>query len=672
MKDQEKFYITTPIFYTSGPLHLGHVYTSTACDILARWNRQLGKEVFFLTGSDEHGQKVAKKAQEIGINPKQFTDSLVKKFQKTLKKMNISYDYFIRTTDEEHKSFVQEMFQRSYDNGDIYKDTYEGLYCVDCERYYKEDELLEGEICPDHKKKVELMKEENYFFKLSKYQDKLLELYKKQPEFISPKSKSQETLNRVSQGLEDISISRSKDNLTWGIDLPFDNNHVSYVWFDALYNYISALKINKKEEFWPAQVHVVGKDIMWFHKVFWPAFLMSSGFDMPQKVFAHGWWTVEGEKMGKSMGNVIEPLKIAEQFGLDEFRYYMFAVSSFGDDLDYSEQGFIEKINNDLNNDLGNLVSRIHAMTNKYFDGVVPESNKITQHENELMNSLNIFTQFNELMQQLDFHKALDILFTAIRSVNAYINKVEPWKEQNKERLATIISTLNFSVKIIGDYMNPFMPEKAELLRKQYNFTLGDFKIVEQVPQGHKLGEKENLFQKVKKEKPQEKKDEKESKEPRSGFSELNLQVGKILSVSQHPEAEKLYVEKIDLGNGDIRQIVSGLKDYYTLEEMTGRSVIVVSNLKPAKLRGVESQGMVLLAEDKNGTLGFLEAPNAPVGTHLVCKGITADNPDKIKVDKFFKYELKSLGSHIEFEGDKISAKDHKLLVEKNIIGNVR
>lgn len=671
MTKKDTFFITTPIFYTSGPLHLGHVYTSTACDILARWNRQLGKDVFFLTGSDEHGQKVAKKAQELNIDPKLYTDSLVKKFQKTLKKMNISYDYFIRTTDEEHKTFVQEMFQKSFDNGDIYKDTYEGLYCVDCEKYYKEDELLEGNICPDHKKKAELMKEENYFFKLSKYQDKLLEFYDKNPEFLSPKTKSQETLNRVREGLEDISISRSKENLSWGIDLPFDENHVSYVWFDALYNYLSALRTNNKEEFWPAQVHVVGKDIMWFHKVFWPAFLMSSGYEMPQKVFAHGWWTVEGEKMGKSMGNTIDPVKVAQEYGIDEFRYYMFAISSFGDDLDYTEQGFIDKINNDLNNDLGNLVSRIHTMTFKYFDGVVPESTQVTEHENELIESLNIFTQFNELMQQLDFHKALDVLFTAIRSVNAYINKVEPWKEQDKQRLATIISTLNFAVKVIGDYINPFMPQKAEILRKQYNFKLGDFNSLEKIPQGHTLGEKENLFQKVKKES-QDSKDKKDTVPQRSGFAELNLQVGKILSVEQHPEAEKLYVEKIDLGNGDVRQIVSGLKDYYTIEEMTGRSVIVASNLKPAKLRGVESQGMVLLAEDENGSLGFLESPNAPVGTNLVCNNIAADNPNKIKVDKFFKYELKSLGSHVEFEGNKITAGDHELLVEKNVVGNVR
>jgi methionyl-tRNA synthetase len=669
MNKQDNFYITTPIFYASGDLHLGHVYTATACDVLARWNRQLGKKVFFLTGSDEHGQKVAKKAQEIGIDPKVYTDSIVKKFQKTLKKMNISFDQFIRTTDDKHKVFVQKMLQKAFDNGDIYKDTYKGLYCVDCEKYYKEEDLLEGQICPDHKKKVDEVEEENYFFRLSKYQDKILELYEKNSDFLSPKSKAQETLNRVKDGLEDISISRSKEKLSWGIDLPFDSTHVTYVWFDALFNYVSALDMNSTvDEFWPANVHVIGKDIMWFHKVYFPAFLMSVGLEVPQKVFAHGWWTVEGEKMGKSMGNVLDPVKISERFGLDEFRYYMFAISSFGDDLDFSEQGFIDKINNDLNNDLGNLVSRVHTMTFKYFDGIVPKNTKVTEAETELIESLNIFKKFDAFMQDLDFHKALDVLFTAIRDVNAYINKVEPWREQDQKRLASIIASLNFAIKVIGDYMNPFMPEKAERLRKQYNFPLGDFQSLASVGQGHILGEKDNLFQKFKVEKPEVKIEKVEEKE---GFAVLNLKVGKILSVEQHPEAEKLYVETIDLGNSDVRQIVSGLKDYYSIEEMTGRYVVVVANLKAAKLRGVKSDGMVLLAENDKGELGFLES-DALIGTCLVCDGVVANNESKIKVDKFFKYELKSLGSHVEFEGKKISVGDHELQVEKQVIGNVR
>ncbi len=663
-----KFYITTPIFYASGPLHLGHVYTSTACDILARWNRQIGKEVFFLTGSDEHGQKVAKKAQEIGIDPKVFTDSIVKKFQKTLKKMNISYDYFIRTTNDDHKQFVADMFQKSYESGDIYKDTYEGLYCVDCERYYKEDELIEGKICPDHKREVQLMKEENYFFKLSKYQDKLLEFYEKNPDFLSPKNRALETLNRVKDGLEDISISRSKETLTWGIELPFDSNHVSYVWFDALYNYISALKIKEKEDFWPADVHVVGKDIMWFHKVFWPAFLISSGYELPKKVFAHGWWTVEGEKMGKSMGNQIDPVEVSQKFGLDEFRYYMFAVSTFGEDLDFSEKQFIEKINNELNNDLGNLVSRVHAMTNKYFKGEIPQSRDLTQNESDLIKTLDIFESFNSFMQNLEFHKALDLLFKTIRDVNAYVNKVEPWKQNDQDRLSTIIYHLNYSVKIIGDYINSFMPEKSNALRKQYNFELGNFRNEFKIKEGHKLGEKENLFEKFKLEKEVKKE---EVKQQRQGFAVLNLKVGKIISVEQHPEAEKLYVEKIDLGNGDIRQIVSGLKDYYSIDEMLNRKVVVAANLKPAKLRGVESQGMVLLAENQDGKLGFLYS-DAKVGTNLECGGVIADNDEIIKIDKFFKYELKSIGTHVEFENNKITAKDQELLVENQVIGNVR
>ena len=673
MNNKDNFYITTPIFYASGDLHLGHVYTATACDVLARWNRQLGKKVFFLTGSDEHGQKVSNKAKEIGIHPKVYTDSIVKKFQKTLKKMNISYDYFIRTTQEDHKKFIQKILQKAYDKGDIYKDIYKGLYCVDCEKYYKQEDLLEGDICPDHKKKVDTVEEENYFFRLSKYQDKLLDLYKENSEFLSPSSKSQETLNRVQDGLEDISISRSKEKLDWGIELPFDPTHVTYVWFDALFNYVSALDINEKNEFWPASVHVIGKDIMWFHKVYFPAFLMSVGLEIPKKVFAHGWWTVEGEKMGKSMGNVLDPLKITEKFGLDEFRYYMFAISSFGDDLDFSEQGFIDKINNDLNNDLGNLVSRVHAMTTRDCEqrgtgilGIV--EGDLLEVDLKLLDSLSFFNEFDSFMQELDFHKALDLIFTKIREVNAYVNLVSPWKEEDSKRLSVILNILSSCCILFGQYLKSFIPEKSSRLLKQFNVSEEFSKQINFLPQGHELGEKDNLFQKFKVEKL---KVEEEKVEEKEGFAVLNLKVGKILSIEQHPEAEKLYVEKIDLGDGDVRQIVSGLKDYYSLDEMAGRIVVVVANLKPAKLRGVKSEGMVLLAENDKGKLGFLES-DAPIGTQLVCNSVVADNLDKIKVDKFFKYKLLSVGSHVEYESKKITAGDHQLQVEKNIKGQVR
>ncbi len=670
MKD--KFYITTPIFYASGKLHLGHVYTATACDVLARWNRQIGKEVFFLTGSDEHGQKVQKKAEEKGIEPELFVEGIVKGFKDTLKKMNISYDYFIRTIDPKHKEFIQKMLQKAYDNGDIYKGVYKGLYCVDCEQYYKEVDLIDSKNCPVHKREVNEVEEENYFFKLSKYEKKLLDLYKKNKDFLSPNSKAQETINRIKEGLEDISISRSKKTLSWGVELPFDKTHVTYVWFDALFNYVSALEIEKKEDFWPCNIHVVGKDIMWFHKVYWPAFLMSCGYEVPQKVFAHGWWTVEGEKMGKSMDNVIEPLKIVKEFGLEEFRYFMMSSGTFGEDLDFSREVFIMKINNELNNDLGNLVSRVHAMTGKYFEGVVPEIQTPELVDLEILRKCLIEKEFTEHMDNLSFHKALDLLWSVIRELNAYVNKVEPWKEKDENRLKTIMNVLCSCICEFNFYLKPFMPEKSEMIEKQFNFSNVQRDNIEKgcidiLEGGFKLNEKVNIFEKFKEEKKEEKIEVK-----REGFSSLCLKVGEIKSVRQHPEAEKLYIEEIDLGNGDMRQIVSGLKDYYELTDMECKKVVVVANLKPAKLRGERSEGMVLVSEDeKNNKVGLL-LPDCKIGECLEVNGEVADNDKRISIDDFFKVKLTSDGKKVYFDKKEVTAKGKSIVSDRGIVGDVR
>ncbi len=674
MSKKDTFYITTPIYYASGLPHLGHAYTSIACDVLARWNRNLGKDVFFMTGTDEHGQKVAKNAAKKKVTPKEFVDDLIPEFKNLLKVMNISNDYFIRTTDEKHKKFVQKMLQKSYDAGDIYKDTYEGLYCVDCERYYKEDELIEGKICPDHKREVTKMKEENYFFRLSKYEKKLLDLYKKNPEFLSPFSKAQETINRVKEGLQDISISRHKNSLDWGIELPFDKDHVTYVWFDALFNYVSGLEINKKSDFWPANVHVVGKDIMWFHKVYWPAFLMSVGMDLPKKVFAHGWWTVDGEKMGKSMGNVIEPVEVAQKYGVDEFRYFVMSVGTFGDDLDFSYSKFAEKINNELNNDLGNLVSRVHAMTGKYFAGSVPAKEIVTEEEINLISSLDIFDRFDEHMQKLEFNKALELLWGAIRETNAYINRVAPWKEQDMKRLSTIINVLVFSVKVFSFYIDSFMPSKAQRLREQFNFTMSHNSYKE-VSAGHKLGEKDNLFEKIqisaKTAELKIKGSKAEVSLERQGFATLDLRVGKIISVENHPDSEKMFVETIDVGEEKPRQIVSGLRSYYNLDEMKNRKVIVVCNLKPAKLRGVKSEGMVLVSElDDDSNVGLLGS-DAKVGEYLSCAGKVANSSSRVKVEKFFEMDFKSDGKKVFFDGKEVSAGGKNLSVDRGIKGKI-
>lgn len=680
-KKENSFYVTTPIYYASGKPHLGHAYTSICCDAIARWNRNIGKSVFFMTGTDEHGQKIQKKADDAKKTPKEFVDSLIPEFKNQLEVMDISYDYFIRTTDEKHKKFIQKMLQKSFDNGDIYKGVYEGLYCIDCEQYYKTEDLLENNVCPVHKKKVESVKEENYFFRLSKYQNKLLDFYKKNPAFLSPKSKAQETINRVKEELIDISISRSKKTLSWGIELPFDKSHVTYVWFDALFNYLSGLEINQMQDFWPADVHVVGKDIMWFHKVYWPAFLMSTGYDLPKKVFAHGWWTVNGEKMGKALGNVIDPIEVAKKYGTDEFRYFVISSGTFGDDMDFSYEKFREKINNELNNDFGNLISRVHAMTGKYFEGKIPKISKLMSEDLELLEKLNIYEKFNFEMQELRFNFAIEILWNAIRETNAYINKTAPYKETNKERLGTIINLLASSCVLFAKYVNCFMPKKAEKIFKQFNVKNDGIFKLEFLEAGHKLAEKENLFTKIEMgdgrlemgEKKQEKKSEKtQSKEKKEGFSSLNLKLGKIIEAKHHPNSEKLFIEKIDVGEKEPRQIVSGLVGFYTVDELIGKKVIVAINLKPAKLRGEISQGMVLAAESEEGTKVGLLLADLKVGDNLVCNREIADNESQITIDDFLKVQMISKGNKIYFNENEITLNNKSIKTDKNIVGKIR
>ncbi len=659
------FYITTPIYYASGKPHLGHAYTSVACDIIARWNRNIGKEVFFTTGTDEHGQKVEKKATEAKIKPKQFVDSLIPHFKSQLKVLNVSYDYFIRTTDEHHKRFVQGMLQKSFDNGDIYKAKYKGLYCIDCEQYYKEDELLEGNICSIHKKKVDEMEEENYFFRLSKYQDKLLELYKTNPKFLSPKSISQETLNRVKEGLQDISISRNKKTLTWGIELPFDSEHVTYVWFDALFNYLSALKENNKENFWPANLHMVGKDIMWFHKVYWPAFLMSTGYETPKKVFAHGWWTVEGEKMGKSMGNVIDPIKIAKEYGVDELRYYLFSGGSFGENQNFEMKEFAQKVNNDLNNDLGNLVSRVHAMANKYFPTGIPKVDKLTNNETELLETLNIFEKIKTEMNGVEIHKTLETIWFAIRESNAYVNKVSPWKEQDQKRLATIINTLCSTCILIAKYIDCFMPEKSKLIFKQFNLENDKIFKFEFMKENHKLAEKENIFEKIKLEEKKENNNNQNNSDEKQGFEKLNLTAGKISKIEKHPDSTKLYIIQVDLGK-ETRQIVSGLQEIYKLEELQNKNVIVITNLKPAKLGGYESNGMILACESEKGEVALLTS-ELKHGTNLICDKKTANNDKIINSKQFKKIEMFGKKLKVLYDNKEIES----ITIDKNIEGKI-
>jgi len=846
MTKENKFYITTAIDYASGKPHIGHAYEKIAADVLARWNRNIGKEVFFQTGTDEHGQKIVEKAKEIGKTPKDFVDIIVPQFKNMNKKLNVNYDYFLRTTDEDHKKFVQKMLQKSFDNGDIYLGEYEGLYCVGCERYYTEDELIDGKICPDHKKEVEKVKEENYFFKLSKYEDKILELYEN-TDFLAPKSHAQETINRVKEGLQDVSISRNKDKLDWGIELPFDKSHVTYVWFDALFNYVSGLDINEKQDFWPAVVHIVGKDIQWFHNVYWPAFLMSVEMELPKKVFSHGHVVAEdGHKMSKSLGNVIDPVKFAKKFGVDELRYCLLTVGSFGEDIGFGEKIAVEKINNELNNDLGNLVSRVHAMTTKYFDGNIPEVAELRDVDYEFVEKLNIFEEFNESMQNLEFNKAFEILWTAIRETNAYVNLTAPYKEEDEKRLATVMNVLCSSVVLFAKYVNCIMPEKSKRILKQYNVVNDGILELEFFKSEHKLGEKDNLFEKIKLEEKEEqvvkpnvfiihgvegnenenwfpwmktqlekrgieviipnfptpenqnlenwmkmfvpylskvnessifighslgvsfilnllqeknikinhlysiagfaseleveekyewindinksfyskefdwnkikglvnksfifqssddkfvsidkaeelqknldgqlimvdnaghfntaagfvkfkqllnmiknnikqnKPNNQESSEEKNDFEKLNLKAAQIVKVEKHPESDKLFVLQVNLGN-ETRQIVSGLQGIYTKEELENKNVIVISNLKPAKLGGYESNGMILACEDPeigHDDCGLL-THDLEVGAQISCGDFVANNESKIKSKVFQKAEMKGQDNKVWFK----------------------
>jgi methionyl-tRNA synthetase len=448
----KKFYVTTPIYYPNDVPHIGHAYTTIAADVLARWHRIKGEDVFFLTGTDEHGKKIQRAAEEHGKKPKEFVDFLIPKFKDAWKKLNISYDRFIRTTDKDHEGVVKKILQKVYDKGDIYKGEYEGFYCTGCEAYYTEKDLVDRK-CPIHKTKIEKLKEESYFFRLSKYQKDLLKFYKENPGFISPRKRRQEIINRVKEGLKDLSISRA--NFAWGISLPFDKRHVCYVWFDALFNYYSATRQEGKEKYWPADVHLIGKDILWFHTVYWPAFLLSAGISLPKKVFAHGWWTFDKEKISKSRGKVINVDELLDIAGVDSARYFLLRATPFGEDGDFSEQALIDRHNNELANKLGNLVSRVAGLIEK--NGTEKTGNKLIK-KLKIKNIENHFESF-----ELD--KALSEIFAFIDVCNEYVQSKKPWRTKDKK----VLYELKESILKIAELLWPFIPEASEKIKKQFS-----------------------------------------------------------------------------------------------------------------------------------------------------------------------------------------------------------
>lgn len=446
----KKFYITTPIYYPNDVPHLGHAYTTIIADVLSRYYRQKGVEVFFTTGTDDHGKKILTAAQEQGKKPKEFVDALIPFFKENWKKLNISYDRFIRTTDKDHEKIVQEIMQKIYDKGDIYLGDYEGYYCVGCEAYMTEKDLVDG-CCPIHKKKVELMKEKSYFFKLSKYQDKLLKLYEK--DFIFPSEKKKEIVNRVKEGLRDFSVSRA--SFDWGVKLPFDKKHVAYVWFDALLNYYSSTREKGKEDFWPANVHIIGKDIFWFHAVYWPAMLMSAGIKLPKKLAVHGFWTSEGHKMSKSLGNSVSIDKLVSIAGVDSARYFLLRSTSFGQDGDFSEKELIDRHNGELANKLGNLVSRVAGLIEKY---------GVKKGKGDLIKTLDK-KAIESLIEGLEFDKTLNEIFAFVDRCNEYVQNKKPWETKD----SVVLGELKDSILVVADLLWPFIPESAEKIKEQFS-----------------------------------------------------------------------------------------------------------------------------------------------------------------------------------------------------------
>ncbi|NMA84656.1 MAG: methionine--tRNA ligase [Epulopiscium sp.] len=642
------YYITTPIYYPSDKLHIGHSYTTVAADTMARYKRLQGYDVKFLTGTDEHGQKIQRVAEDKGLEPKAYTSQIVGWIKELWKKMDISYDTFIRTTDKQHIETVQKIFKQLYDQGDIYKSTYEGWYCTPCETFFTERQLQDG-LCPDCHRDVEKVKEESYFFKLSKYQDRLIQHIEDHPEFIQPQSRQNEMLNNfLRPGLEDLCVSRT--SFKWGVPVSFDEGHVVYVWIDALSNYISALGYLTDQDadfkkYWPANVHLVGKEIVRFHTIIWPAILMALDLPLPKQVFGHGWLVIDGGKMSKSKGNVVDPKVLVERYGSDAVRYFLMREVAFGQDGNFTNDALIQRINSDLANDLGNLVSRTISMIEKYFSGQLPVNRRGTEFDQDLQQiATKTVYKVEDAMEQLFFSDALVSIWQLISRTNKYIDETQPWllakDHRNDDMLANVMYHLAETLRIISILIEPFMPRTPKLIREQ--LCISEPKIVSwestklwgRLPQNLSVKRGINMFPRIdlekereileeiqeknkqkqlasqekQQEKKQVQKDEKTTvaeDTPYIGiedFSKVELRIGEVIQCEKVEGADKLLKSQIKIGD-EVRQIVSGIAKHYSPEEMIGKKVIVVTNLKPVKLRGVLSEGMILAASDQEGNL---------------------------------------------------------------------
>lgn len=645
------YYITTPIYYPSDKLHIGHAYCTTIADTLARFHRAKGEDVFFLTGSDEHGLKIQRKAQEKGITPIEYVDAIIANFKQLWNELNISNNDFIRTSEERHHKVVQDVLTKIFEQGDIYKKNYEGLYCVPCESYWLERQLVDGK-CPDCGRPVEKMQEESYFFKLSKYQDWWLQFIEENPNFIQPASRRNEMINFVKQGLEDLCITRT--TFDWGIPVPFDKKHVVYVWFDALLNYLTGIKYGTDDamfnKFWPASLHLVGKEIVRFHTIIWPIMLKAMGVELPQKVYGHGWLVIDGDKMSKSKGNVIDPLALIDEFGADAIRYFLLREIVFGNDGNFSRDALITRINSDLANDLGNLLHRTVSMIEKYHGGVVTNTGVIEAVDEDLMALVKTTAEnFAKDMDAMEINSAIKGVWALISRANKYIDETAPWilakDEAKAARLQTVMYNLAETLRVVAILVAPFIPSTSPKIYTQLGlevpaeFLLADAEFGK-IADGTKVQKGEPLYPRIeiaedgatiiggKRYEPKAEVAPAPVEEPKvemepikeeitiDAFEKIDLRVGTVKAAEKVKKSKKLLKLQVMIGEEE-RTIVSGIAQYYEPEALIGRNVIVIANLAPAKLFGIESFGMLLAASDGNGNLVLADAPGMASGSRV-------------------------------------------------------
>ncbi len=642
-------YVTTPIYYVNGEAHIGHAYTTFIADTIARHSRLVGEETYFLTGTDEHGQKIEESALKNKKSTQEFADEISATFKNLWDEFDISYDQFIRTTDEEHKKGVQKAFEVMSAKGDIYKGDYEGHYCVSCETFFPETQLIDGEFCPDCGRTTSTVKEESYFFRLCDYEQKLLDYYEAHPDFILPKSRRNEVINFVKGGLHDLSVTRT--SFTWGVKLPKsfnDDKHVMYVWLDALLNYITALGYGNDEKnmhLWPANIHFVGKDILRFHAIYWPAFLMSLDLPLPKHIGAHGWWTRDGEKMSKSKGNVIHPKEVADAYGLDNLRYFMMREVPFGQDGDFSQRAFIDRINSDLSNDLGNLLNRIIGMSGKYSDFHIDSKDVEKYHTKELSEMKTVLDSLDEYLDEIRMHRYLEELWKLFSIGNKAIEEHAPWVKMKEGKTDQALATVALIANILAKAslrLHGVMPQTTttiagalgiEMSTEHYTKLIKDDAllapfVIQKVPPLFPRVE-EPLIEEAPKamleaEKPKEKKEPtKEIAKNEDNligidqFFETTLKIGLVIEAEEVAKSKKLLKLQVDIGEEKPRQVIAGIKEFYSAESLIGTQVCVVANLKPAKLMGMISEGMLLAAKDEEGLCLIRPEKPKKIGTKI-------------------------------------------------------